>query len=41
MMPEGQDLPSGVSQVAAIVQYQGPDFCGFQRQKHSPSVQQE
>jgi tRNA pseudouridine38-40 synthase len=41
MMPEGQDLPSGVSRFAAIVQYQGADFCGFQRQKHSPSVQQE
>ena len=40
-MPEGQDLPSGVSRFAAIVQYQGADFCGFQRQKHSPSVQQE
>jgi tRNA pseudouridine38-40 synthase len=41
MMPEGQQLPSGVSRYAAIVQYQGADFCGFQRQKHSPSVQQE
>jgi tRNA pseudouridine38-40 synthase len=41
MMPEGQDLPSGASRFAAIVQYQGADFCGFQRQKHSPSVQQE
>lgn len=40
-MPEGQDLPSGVSRFAAIVQYKGADFCGFQRQKHSPSVQQE
>jgi tRNA pseudouridine38-40 synthase len=41
MMPEGQELPSGVSRFAAIVQYQGANFCGFQRQKHSPSVQQE
>ena len=41
MMPEGQALPAGVSRFAAIVQYQGADFCGFQRQKHSPSVQQE
>ena len=40
-MPEGQALPAGVSRFAAIVQYQGTDFCGFQRQKHSPSVQQE
>jgi tRNA pseudouridine38-40 synthase len=41
MMPEGQALPAGVSRFAAIIQYQGTDFCGFQRQKHSPSVQQE
>ena len=41
MIPENQQLPSGVSRYAAIVQYQGTDFCGFQRQKHSPSVQQE
>lgn len=41
MMPDDQLLPSGVSRYAAIVQYQGGDFCGFQRQKHSPSVQQE
>ena len=41
MMPENQQLPAGVSRYAAIVQYQGTDFCGFQRQKHSPSVQQE
>ena len=41
MMTWGQALPAGVSRFAAIVQYQGADFCGFQRQKHSPSVQQE
>jgi tRNA pseudouridine38-40 synthase len=41
MIPKNQQLPSGVSRYAAIVQYQGTDFCGFQRQKHSPSVQQE
>jgi tRNA pseudouridine38-40 synthase len=41
MMPENQELPSGVSRYAAIVQYNGAKFCGFQRQKHSPSVQQE
>lgn len=40
-MPEGQQLPAGVSRYAAIVQYNGANFCGFQRQKHSPSVQQE
>jgi tRNA pseudouridine38-40 synthase len=41
MIPQGQALPSGVSRYVAIVQYQGANFCGFQRQKHSPSVQQE
>ena len=41
MIPEGRQLPAGVSRYAAVVQYQGTDFCGFQRQKHSPSVQQE
>ena len=41
MIPDDQQLPPGVSRFAAIVQYQGADFCGFQRQKHSPSVQQE
>ena len=40
-MPEDQELPSGVHRYAAIVQYQGAQYCGFQRQKHSPSVQQE
>lgn len=40
-LPEGQQLPAGVTRYAAIVQYQGADYCGFQRQKHSPSVQQE
>ena len=41
MIPEDKHLPTGVTRYAAIVQYQGTDFCGFQRQKHSPSVQQE
>ena len=40
-MPEGQQLPQGVQRYAAILQYQGTAYCGFQRQKHSPSVQQE
>ena len=40
-MPDEQQLPRGVTRYAAILQYQGADFCGFQRQKHSPSVQQE
>lgn len=40
-IPEGQQLPQGVQRYAAILQYQGTAYCGFQRQKHSPSVQQE
>ncbi|MEH6637920.1 MAG: tRNA pseudouridine(38-40) synthase TruA [Porticoccaceae bacterium] len=39
-VPEGEALPSGVSRVAAMVQYDGSAFCGWQRQSHSPSVQQ-
>ncbi|MCS5587059.1 MAG: tRNA pseudouridine(38-40) synthase TruA [Porticoccaceae bacterium] len=40
-MPDDRELPAGVRRYAAIVQYQGAEYCGFQRQKHSPSVQQE
>jgi len=40
-IPDDQELPSGMGRYAAIVQYQGAEYCGFQRQKHSPSVQQE
>jgi tRNA pseudouridine38-40 synthase len=38
-IPEDQTLPEGVIRYAAIVSYDGSEFCGFQRQKHSPSVQ--
>jgi len=40
-IPEGQGLPSGIKRYAAVVSYDGSAFCGFQKQKHSPSVQQE
>mgnify|MGYP003345037595 CR=1 FL=1 len=40
-IPEGQGLPSGVNRYAAVVSYDGSAFCGFQKQKHCPSVQQE
>jgi len=40
-IPEGQSLPPGVKRYAAVVTYDGSAFCGFQKQKHSPSVQQE
>ncbi len=39
-MPEAQSLPEGIRRYAAVVQYDGSTFCGFQKQKHSPSVQQ-
>ena len=38
-IPANQTLPEGVIRYAAIVSYDGSEFCGFQRQKHSPSVQ--
>lgn len=40
-IPEGQSLPHGIKRYAAVVQYDGSTFCGFQKQKHSPSVQAE
>ena len=38
-IPSEQSLPADISRYAAIVSYDGGDFCGFQKQKHSPSVQ--
>ena len=32
-------LPAGVKRIAAAVEYDGSAFCGWQRQRHSPSVQ--
>lgn len=40
LVPEGRLLPEGVHRVAAAVEYDGSAFCGWQRQSHSPSVQQ-
>ena len=40
LIPEGRALPQGVVRVVAAVEYNGGDFCGWQRQSHSPSVQQ-
>ncbi|HEY8385346.1 MAG TPA: tRNA pseudouridine(38-40) synthase TruA [Porticoccaceae bacterium] len=39
LMPEGQELPEGIRRFAAAVEYNGSQFCGWQRQSHSPSVQ--
>ena len=38
-VPSGHSLPIDICRYAAIVSYDGADFCGFQKQKHSPSVQ--
>ena len=40
-IPEGQSLPGEIKRYAAVVSYDGSTFCGFQKQKHSPSVQEE
>ncbi|ETN92305.1 tRNA pseudouridine synthase A [Gammaproteobacteria bacterium MOLA455] len=40
-IPQGRNLPAGVKRYAAVVSYDGSAFCGFQKQKHSPSVQEE
>jgi len=40
LLPEDQGLPSDISRIAAAVEYNGRSFCGWQRQSHSPSVQQ-
>ena len=41
LISEGQQLPEGVKRIAAAVEYDGSVFCGWQRQSHSPSVQQQ
>ena len=40
-IPQGEIMPEGIKRYAAVVEYDGSAFCGFQKQKHSPSVQQE
>lgn len=39
LMPEGATFPQGVSRYAAVVEYDGSRYSGWQRQNHSPSVQ--
>lgn len=39
-VPSGSSLPKGVRRYAAIVSYDGTSYCGFQKQKHSPSIQE-
>ncbi|MAT52160.1 MAG: tRNA pseudouridine(38-40) synthase TruA [Porticoccaceae bacterium] len=40
LIPAGEALPAGVRRFAAAVEYRGDRFSGWQRQSHSPSVQQ-
>lgn len=39
-MPEGFTLPPGVQRYALGVEYDGGNYCGWQYQDHSPSVQE-
>lgn len=41
LIPPEQQLPEGVKRIAAVVEYDGSAFSGWQRQSHSSSVQQE
>ena len=38
---EEATIPSDIKRYAAIVSYDGSGYCGFQRQKHSHTVQAE
>ena len=38
--PKCYPIATGESRWAAVLSYNGANYCGFQRQKHSPSVQQ-
>ena len=40
-VPNGESLPDGITRIAAAIEYDGSDYCGWQRQDHSPSVQAE
>ena len=39
-VPEGEKLPSGTLRYGAVVEYDGSQFCGWQRQLHCDAVQQ-
>ena len=40
-MRPSDPMPQGMHRIAAVVEYDGSVFCGWQRQSHSPSVQAE
>ena len=39
-VPEGEKLPLGTLRYGAVVEYEGSQFCGWQRQSHCTGVQQ-
>lgn len=41
LMRPTDSMPESMRRVAAVVEYDGSVFCGWQRQSHSPSVQAE
>jgi tRNA pseudouridine38-40 synthase len=38
-IPNDEQIPVGINRYAAVVSYDGHDYSGFQKQRHSPSVQ--
>ncbi|RLA54706.1 MAG: tRNA pseudouridine(38-40) synthase TruA [Gammaproteobacteria bacterium] len=40
LVPEGRKLPSGIFRYAAAIEYDGSDYCGWQRQRHCTGVQE-
>jgi len=39
-IPPGEQLPPGIRRIALGVEYDGSPYCGWQKQTHSPSVQE-
>ncbi len=39
LIPPDTELPKGMNRIAAVVEYDGSVFCGWQRQRHCDSVQ--
>lgn len=40
LVPEGETLPPGTFRYAAVIEYDGSGYCGWQRQVHCESVQE-
>ncbi len=41
LVPDDRTLPEGTSRVAAVIEYDGSAYCGWQRQTHSPGIQSQ